>query len=144
MDLLKGKRVRNKLGEEILSDNALVRKGILIFFFASSWCPASKQLASKIKDFYHRAQHEGVEACLVSMDLEASKMYEFMRESDLPFLALEPQSEVALSVIARFDVHKVPTVVATDSEGRVLSRDDGSDVEGCCARAMETWRKLTK
>ncbi len=143
MDLLRWQNVWNEQGKEVSFDTAFANKDLLILFFGASWCDASVRFAPTFANFFRNARLQGVEACLVSLDLEPKSMYRFMGGAGLCSLAVEPQTGKADKLVQRFQVRKLPAVVVVDRQGNVVCEDGKEEVEKNGPWAVEKWRKVS-
>ena len=115
--------------------------GLLLFYFAASWCTSSHDFTPRLVEFCQKAKEERVRLCLVSLDMERRAMYDFMDEHGLDCLAVEPRTDMAGALIARFGVRTIPQVVVTTLEGRVLSDDGKGQIkQKGWNQCLEEWR----
>jgi len=62
-----------------------------------------------------------------------------MVDSEMPWLALSPQSSQANGLLQRYDIRWVPTLIIIDGSGVTISTTGREDLTENGAAAYETW-----
>lgn len=130
----------SSVGIQVLSDAPVI--GV---YFASVGCSACGAFTPLLVDAYHQLEEGGrsFEVVLVSLGVSDSALFEYMEESDMPWLAVSPQSSKANDLVERYNVRWVPTLVIIDAAGNTLSMTGRDEVTQEGAGAYDAWLALS-
>ena len=128
---------RNELTESIKSDVVRIRNGSLVhdddpalegkkliaIYFSAHWCPPCRKFTPQLVDFYNRVApaHPEFDVLFVSADRSASAMQDYMRETNMPWPALDYEKIRAQTQITHYAGSGIPCLVLVDAAGKVLS-----------------------
>jgi hypothetical protein len=92
-------------------------------------------------DAYTQWRDDGkpFEVVLVTSGITDEGLFEYMTDSGMPWLALSPSSDKVLSLVQRYGIQWVPTLIIIDSDGNTLSFTGREDVAERGAAAYDTW-----
>lgn len=124
LDLLKGDLVTWKTGSLVrFDDEALARKKLVALYFSAHWCGPCRKFTPALIEFYNRnaAQHPEFEIVLVSADKTPFGMETYMRETQMPWPAIEFAKLPGKAALRKYAGTGIPCLVVLDSSGKVIS-----------------------
>jgi nucleoredoxin len=124
-DLLKGDLVVWKNGSLARFDDELLgKKKLFALYFSAHWCPTCRKFTPKLVEFYNRnaAQHPEFEIVLVSFDKSPFGMETFIRDSQMPWPAIDfAKLPGKASSLRKYSGESIPCLVVVDAAGSVIS-----------------------
>lgn len=104
-------------------DDALARKKLILFYFSAHWCGPCRQFTPKLIEYYNRvvAAHPEVELVFYSFDRSASDMENYMRETGMPWLAIDYAKRQDKQSLSKTAGNSIPALFLVESTGRLLS-----------------------
>lgn len=122
------------------STSELTGKKIGIYFSAH-WCPPCRQFTPKLVDFYNQLKSEDkpFEIVFVSSDRSEREMIGYMKEADMPWLAVRHDSKESNHLKETFSIRSIPTLVVVNDQGTMITSKARGDVEAYGAAAFERW-----
>jgi nucleoredoxin len=134
-----GKQLRNN-GKKKVSVDALSDKTIGIYFSAH-WCPPCRAFTPELVKFHKKMTQQGkpFEIVFVSSDRDKSAMYGYMKEMDMPWLALPFGDDHKKDLAKKFHVSGIPKLVIIDENGKLITENGRGDVSGKGAKAFDSW-----
>jgi thiol-disulfide isomerase/thioredoxin len=135
-----GKELRNSRKEKLPVD-ALAGKTIGIFFSAH-WCPPCKAFTPKLVEFHNEMtrQNKPFQIVFVSADHDKSSMYNYMKELDMPWLALPFADDHGLELKQKYNVAGIPKLVIINEKAELITENGRRDVTNKGAEAFDSWR----
>ena len=121
---VKGDLVRCNNGSVVHADDeAIAGKKLIALYFSAHWCPPCRKFTPELVDFYNRIapQHPEFEVLFVSYDRTAFAMQGYMRETKMPWPALDYGKIGDNETIKKYSRSGIPCLVLIDAEGKVLS-----------------------
>ena len=139
IEALFGNRLVNAKGQRV-SPASLAGKKIGIYFSAH-WCPPCRAFTPKLVEVYNALQKEGkpFQIVFVSSDQSESDMYRYMKEMDMPWLAVRYPDKNREALQKKFSVAGIPTLVIVDAEGKTISANARGEVATLGAAAFDKW-----
>ncbi len=139
LDELFGKRLVGLKGKR-LSTADLAGKKIAIYFTAS-WCPPCRAFTPSLVQAYTQLQTDGkpFEVVLVSHDRDKASMERYMKDSDMPWVAMPFGDKRVEALKKKFSVSGIPKLVVIDDTGKTLSADARGEVSAKGAAAFDSW-----
>jgi nucleoredoxin len=118
-DLVKSSGSRTKR----VNQSELAPKEYYAIYYSAHWCPPCRGFTPKLVDFYEKAskKHDNFEVIFVSSDRSEKDMAGYMKESDMPWLALDFDQKKKSKNLTKFAGGGIPCLVLVDSDGNVLS-----------------------
>lgn len=94
----------------------------LLLYFSAHWCPPCKTFTPRFIDFYN-TQGGGTrfQAVLVSSDKSEEKMFAYMRETQMPWSAIQFGSANAETLKETYSGSGIPRLVLVDPQGEVIA-----------------------
>jgi len=125
----------------VLSD-----KKIIGIYFSAHWCPPCRAFTPELVKFHKNMTKAGnaFEVVFVSSDHEKSAMYEYMRESNMPWLVLPFGDEHKNTLGAKFIIRGIPSLIIIDAKGNLITKDGRRDVTNLGDKAFDKWLKQLK
>ena len=121
---LKTDLVRCHNGSLVPADEeALEHKKIFAFYFSAHWCQPCRKFTPQLVEYYNRvvAQHPEFEIIFYSVDKSASAMETYMRETNMPWPAIEYGKLQEKAVLKKNAGDGIPSLVLVDATGKMLS-----------------------
>jgi len=121
---LKGDLVQWHNGSVVRADDtALANKKLIAFYFSAHWCAPCRKFTPQLVDYYNRvaAQHPEFEIVFYSFDKSPFAFETYMRETNMPWLAIDFTKLKGKEAIAKNAGNGIPSLVLVDSSGSVIS-----------------------
>jgi hypothetical protein len=114
---------------------------VIGMYFASAGCPACGAFTPLLLDAYTQLQADGrpFGVVLVSGGISEATLFEYMTEAGMPWLAVSSQSDRVNTLLQRWDVRWVPTLIVIDGAGNTLSLTGREEVTVNGAGAYDLW-----
>lgn len=105
-------------GDELLAD-----KKLIALYFSAHWCAPCRQFTPQLVEYYNQvaAQHPEFELIFVSRDRSLYAMQTYMRENNMPWLAIDFEKVEGKDLINKYAGKGIPCLVLIDSTGKVVS-----------------------
>ena len=123
-DFLTGSLVRCQNGRIVpADDDALSKKKLILFYFSAHWCGPCRQFTPKLVEYYKRVveAHPEVELVFYSFDHSASEMEGYMRETGMPWLAIDYNKRQDKQSLTQTAGKGIPALFLVERTGRLLS-----------------------
>ena len=136
-----GDELRNARDKKVSVD-ALANKTIGIYFSAH-WCPPCRAFTPSLVEFHNEMTQQGkpFEIVFVSSDRSKSDMYGYMKEMDMPWLALPFGDDHKKSLSEKYGVRGIPMLVIIDPNGELVTGNGRGDVSKSRAKAFDGWQQ---
>ena len=123
-----------------VSVDALADKTIGLYFSAH-WCPPCRAFTPSLVEFHNEMTQQGkpFEIVFVSSDRSKSDMYGYMKEMDMPWLALPFGDDHKQKLSQKYNVRGIPKLVIIDSNGELVTENGRGDVSQSGAKAFGRW-----
>ena len=121
---LKGDLVQWHNGSVVHADEtALANKKLIAFYFSAHWCGPCRKFTPQLVDYYNRVapQHPEFEIVFYSLDKSPFAFETYMREMNMPWLAIDYAKVKGKEVLAQNAGDGIPSLVLVDSSGNVIS-----------------------
>ncbi len=104
-------------------DEALEKKKLILLYFSAHWCAPCRQLTPALVDYYNRVapQHPEFEIIFFSLDKSQFAMETYMRETNMPWPAIDYQKLAGKGAIKKYAGETIPCLVLVDAAGKVIS-----------------------
>jgi thiol-disulfide isomerase/thioredoxin len=135
-----GDELRDARGKTVSVD-ALAGKTVGIYFSAH-WCPPCKAFTPILVDFHKKMTQQGkpFEIVFVSSDRDKGAMDGYMKEMDMPWLALPFGDDHKPALSKKYKVSGIPKLVIIDAEGKLVTENGRGDVTKSGAKAFADWQ----
>ena len=123
-DFIKGDLVRPKNGALVHADDeAFASKRLIAFYFSAHWCAPCRKFTPQLVEYYNRVapQHPEFEIVLFSFDKSAAAMEAYMRETNMPWPAIDYDKLPQKEMLKKNAGEGIPSLVLVDGSGKVLS-----------------------
>lgn len=110
-------------------------------YFSAHWCPPCKQFTPVLVDTYNQIKKNGgaFEIIFVSWDKSKAAMFDYMKEVEMPWLAMKYKCPEAEGLKGKYDVKGIPSLVIIDSAGELVTTTGRRDVQTLGTKAWEKW-----
>jgi nucleoredoxin len=120
----KGNLVRLQNGNLVSCyDEELAPKQIYGLYFSAHWCPPCRKFTPQLVAYYNQIAHDHpeFEIIFVSADKSAEGMATYMRESGMPWPAIEYGKLANVPTLQKYVGRGIPDLVVVDASGKVLA-----------------------
>jgi nucleoredoxin len=120
----KGNLVRLQNGNLVSCyDEELAPKQIYGLYFSAHWCPPCRKFTPQLVAYYNQIAHDHpeFEIIFVSADKSAEDMATYMRESSMPWPAIEYGKLANVPALQKYVGRGIPDLVIVDASGKVLA-----------------------
>ena len=120
----KGNLVRLQNGNLVSCyDEELAPKQIYGLYFSAHWCPPCRKFTPQLVAYYNQIAHDHpeFEIIFVSADKSAEDMATYMRESGMPWPAIEYSKLANVPALQKYVGRGIPDLVIVDASGKVLA-----------------------
>ena len=120
----KGNLVRLQNGNLVSSyDEELAPKHIYGLYFSAHWCGPCRKFTPQLVAYYNQIAHDHpeFEIIFVSADKSADGMAAYMRESGMPWPAIEYSKLASVPTLQKYAGKGIPDLVIVDASGKVLA-----------------------
>lgn len=134
-----GKELRTASGKKVSVDT-LAGKTVGLYFSAH-WCGPCRRFTPKLVEFYNelKKNNKPFEIVFISSDRSEDGMEEYMKEMDMPWLALPYGDEHKVILSTEFGVKTIPTLVILSPTGFAVTEQGVSVVSQQGTNAFENW-----
>ncbi|HPC18846.1 MAG: redoxin family protein [Kiritimatiellae bacterium] len=139
LEELFGRRLEGVKGRR-MSTGELAGKKIGIYFTAS-WCPPCRAFTPELVKVYNQLQadHKPFEVVLVTSDKDERSMDKYMKDYDMPWVAV-PFGDKRIDLLKKkFSVSGIPKLVVIDDAGQILSANARGEVTAQGVQAFDRW-----
>jgi nucleoredoxin len=104
-------------------DEALGKKKLIALYFSAHWCGPCRKFTPQLVEYYNQVepQHPEFEIVFVSSDRSQFAMETYMRETNMPWPAIDFQKLGGQEAIKKYAGSGIPCLVLVDATGKVLS-----------------------
>jgi nucleoredoxin len=123
-DLVKGDLVYWNNGSLArFDDEAFGNKRLIALYFSAHWCGPCRKFTPQLVEYYSRvkAQHPEFEIVFVSSDRSPLGMETYMRETQMPWPAVDFGKLAGKEALKKYSTHGIPCLVVLDAGGKVLA-----------------------
>jgi nucleoredoxin len=120
----KGNLVRLQNGNLVSCyDEELAPKQIYGLYFSAHWCVPCRKFTPQLVAYYNQIarDHPEFEIIFVSADKSADGMANYMRESGMPWPAIEYGKLASVPTLQKYAGNGIPDLVIVDASGKVLA-----------------------
>ena len=133
---------RRLVGEQVkrISTADLAGKKIGIYFSAS-WCPPCRAFTPQLVAAYNQLKTDGkpFEVVLVPHDQTEAAMEKYMKDYDMPWVAVPFGDKHVQALKEKFAVAGIPKLVVVDAQGQTRSSEARGEVAAQGAAAYAGW-----
>lgn len=123
-EFLKGDLIQIRHGDIARVDEAaLASKRLVAFYFSAEWCGPCRKFTPQLVDYYKRvsSEHPEFEIVFFSSDKSQYAMEKYMRDENMPWLAIDFAKLKDKSVLKKNAGDGIPSLVLVDATGNVIS-----------------------
>ena len=118
-------QVRNGAAAHV-DETALANKKLIAFYFSAEWCGPCRKFTPQLVDYYKRVapEHPEFEIVFYSSDKSQYAMEKYMRDENMPWLAIDFSKLKDKAVLKNNAGDGIPALVLVDSNGNGDSEPD--------------------
>jgi nucleoredoxin len=123
-DAARGNLVRLQNGNLVSwYDEELAPKQIYGLYFSAHWCGPCRKFTPQLVAYYNQIAHDHpeFEIIFVSADKSADEMATYMRESSMPWPAIDYGKLANVPALQKYAGRGIPDLVIVDASGKVLA-----------------------
>jgi len=123
-NFLKGDLVRPQNGALVRADDeAISHKKLIAYYFSAHWCGPCRKFTPQLVEYYNRVapQHPEFEIIFYSFDKSATAMEAYMRETNMPWPAIDYKKLADKGVLKKSAGDGIPSLVLVDNMGKLIS-----------------------
>ena len=123
-ELLKDDLVQYRNGTLVhVDETSLASKKLIAVYFSAHWCGPCRKFTPQLIDYYKRvsAEHPEFEIVFYSHDRSASDFENYMRETNMPWLAIDFTKLKGKEALTKDAGRGIPSLVLFDAAGNVIS-----------------------
>jgi nucleoredoxin len=123
-NFLKGDLVRPQNGALVHADDEpILHKKLIAYYFSAHWCGPCRKFTPQLVEYYNRVapQHPEFEVIFYSFDKSATAMEAYMRETNMPWPAIDFQKLADKGVLKKSAGDGIPSLVLVDHTGKLIS-----------------------
>jgi len=106
----------------IVSANSLLDTDYLLIYFSAHWCPPCRKFTPKLVNFYNSyGENRPFDLVFVSSDRSEKDMFAYMRETKMPWAALQFKGASASRLSKHYAGSGIPCLVLISPSGKVLA-----------------------
>ncbi len=130
----------NAAGETIGTE-ALEGKEVIALYFSAVWCPPCRAFTPRLVEAANELREAGkpFEVVFVSRDRNADAMLGYMRDYNMPWVALPFGNAKIQELARRYSIRGIPALVVVDGNGKVITTQGRQHIQRRGAKAFETW-----
>jgi nucleoredoxin len=104
-------------------DDAISKKKYIAYYFSAHWCGPCRKFTPQLIEYYNQvaAQHPEFEIVFYSFDKSPSEMESYMRESKMPWPAIDYAKRDEKSELKDAYGGGIPALVLVESTGKLIS-----------------------
>jgi nucleoredoxin len=105
------------------NDEMFPKKKLIALYFSAYWCGPCRKFTPQLVEFYNRVapQHPEFEIVFVSYDRSSMAMEDYMRETKMPWPAIDYAKLSAKEALKKYAGKGIPCLVLLDDSGKVIS-----------------------
>jgi nucleoredoxin len=104
-------------------ETALANKKLIAFYFSAEWCGPCRKFTPQLVDYYKRVapEHPEFEIVFFSADRSLFAMEKYMREENMPWLAIDFSKLKEKEALKKNAGNGIPSLVLVDGSGNLIS-----------------------
>jgi thiol-disulfide isomerase/thioredoxin len=104
-------------------DGTLANKKLFLIYFSAHWCNPCRLFTPGLVNYYNEmaAKHPEFDLIFVSRDKSPFGMETYMRETNMPWPAIDFQKVATKAGILKYEGEGIPDLVLVDASGKVLA-----------------------
>jgi thiol-disulfide isomerase/thioredoxin len=119
-------------------DFTSLRGKVVLLDFWATWCPSCRGEAPNVVTTYNKYHAQGFEVVGISLDQDRNSLGQFIASNGMSWPEFFDGQGWGNSLVGRFHVHSIPQMWLLDRQGRIISKDGRSDLDGQVAALLRT------
>ncbi len=137
---LLGSSFINAQGETVNAE-ALKGKTVIGLYFSAQWCPPCRKFTPLLVKAAEELKAEGkpFEVIFVSRDRNREAMLGYMKDYNMPWLALPFGDPKIQELVGRYKIRGIPALVIVDGDGKTITTQGRGAIGAKGAKAFDDW-----
>jgi peroxiredoxin len=119
-------------------DLATLRGKVVLLDFWATWCPPCRDEVPNVVAAYNKYHSQGFEILGISLDQSRDSLSQFIAGNGMTWPQYFDGQGWGNSLAQRFHIHSIPQMWLLDKQGRVVTKDGRSDLDGQVAALLNT------
>ena len=120
---------------------------VLALYFSAHWCPPCRQFTPMLKSAFEEYKSSNpssnkLSVVFISGDRSQDEMFSYMREAHGNWPGVPPGSSLQQSLNTAFQVRGIPSLIAVDINGEILSREGRQEMMSMRSQAFKNWEGM--
>ena len=120
---------------------------VLALYFSAHWCPPCRQFTPMLKSAFEEYKSSNpssnkLSVVFISGDRSQDEMLSYMREAHGNWPGVPPGSSLQQSLNTAFQVRGIPSLIAVDINGEILSREGRQEMMSMRSQAFKNWEGM--
>ena len=120
---------------------------VLALYFSAHWCPPCRQFTPMLKSAFEEYKSSNPSSNILSVvfisgDRSQDEMFSYMREAHGNWPGVPPGSSLQQSLNTAFQVRGIPSLIAVDINGEILSREGRQEMMSMRSQAFKHWEGM--
>ena len=131
----------NQRGQSVPTRVALKGNRIIGVYFSAHWCGPCRQFTPQLVKFYQdcKRHKKTLEIIFVSSDKNEGEMRKYMKEANMPWLAVPYGSPIIKKLKEEYQITGIPTLIILDANGRIVTPSGRGFVTSQGVNAYDSW-----
>jgi thiol-disulfide isomerase/thioredoxin len=119
-------------------DLTTLRGKVVLLDFWATWCPPCREEVPNVVTVYNKYHSQGFEIVGISLDQDRNSVSQFTANNGMTWPEYFDGQGWGNSLARRFDIRFIPQMWLLDRQGRLITKDGRSDLDGQVAALLNT------
>jgi peroxiredoxin len=119
-------------------DLANLRGKVVLLDFWATWCPPCRGEVPNVVSVYNKYHSRGFEIVGISLDQNRDSLSQFTANNGMTWPEFFDGQSWGNSLARHFDIRFIPQMWLLDRQGRIITKDGHSDLDGQVSALLST------